>query len=744
VATGDIGLVRELIELQAPARRAPLEDRRRQYDRAEKTFGKEVPPGERIDAGGCAAEWVLAQEDPAQPVVIYIHGGGYSLGSTRSHRHLAASIGLASSSAVLSLDYRRAPEAQFPAAVDDTVAATRWLLERAEAAVILAGDSAGGGLVLAAMIALRDADLPLPGAGVCLSPWADLTCRADAYTRLVDRDPLLNADDLKRMAADYLGATDSRHRLASPALAKLTGLPPLLIQAGSEEILLDGARSLAQKAQAEGVDVTLQEWPGMIHVWQWYFPVLAEGREAIAAIGSFVRRQATRKPIDDRLRNGVVTRTAAASLTQEAHMLVAPWTAGRGHLSWVYQLNGRLDAQALTRAVDDVVHRHEILRVRLQPSVGHMQQILTPYRPGTLDRVDLSHLDKRKGLDAAIEDVRRIYQSLSPAKDPRFRATLYSIDRKTSVLAMFVAEALVDSDSGSLLSAEITRAYAEHVGVQAPAHLPQGSSTSYLDYIAAHPPEAATMNRDYEHWATQALDAPPLPDWLDVALGAGGAGSHCAFQLAPAEWDMFAAHARRLRVTPYVLALTCLQIALARTSGLDRFLVHSIVSRRDEPAKGVIGNFQSLTRINLCAVAAVDLHSASAATATAVAEAVEHSAFPAPLADAGALMSQQLWDPLPGIRFYMFTSHEGPTFDGVRRRRFRLHSGGCAPLSVSCIFGHAGRQDFVLTSAGASQICLDQLTGVFREVIDGAISAPSAQHTLWPPGAGSMRSSHPA
>lgn len=294
MTSGDIELVRELIALQAPLRAMPLVDRRWQYDYADIAMGGDVPPGEIVDAEGCVAEWVLARHSLEQPVVLYLHGGGYSLGSSRSHRHLAAAIGRAAGAAVLSVDYRRAPEFAFPAAVDDTVAATGWLLERTNAQVVLAGDSAGGGLVVASMIALRDAGLSLPVAGVCLSPWVDLTCTSDAHIRLAERDPLLSSDELKRMADAYLRDADPRQPLASPALAELSGLPPLLIQVGTEEILLDDARTLAGAARAAGVEVTLQEWPEMIHAWHWYFPVLDEDGEqsSPSASSSDVMREA--------------------------------------------------------------------------------------------------------------------------------------------------------------------------------------------------------------------------------------------------------------------------------------------------------------------------------------------------------------------------------------------------------------------------------------------------------------------
>ncbi|HSZ05774.1 MAG TPA: alpha/beta hydrolase fold domain-containing protein [Solirubrobacteraceae bacterium] len=721
MSSADIGLVRELIELQAPMRAAPLAERRLQYDRAEQAFGGDGKPGEIVDAGGCPAEWVRAQRGSTRPIVLYIHGGGYSLGSTRSHRHLAASIGYAADAAVLSLDYRRAPESPFPAAIEDATAATRWLLTHTDAPVILAGDSAGGGLVVATMIALRDAGLPLPAAGVCLSPWLDLTCTADAHTRLADRDPLLSRAELKRMADAYLCDADAQQPLASPAFAELAGLPPLLIQVGAEEILLDDARTLAGSARAEGVEVTLEEWPDMIHVWHWYFPVLAEGRQAITAIAAFIRRHAAGQPLRDA---STASRATPATLVQEAHLLIAPSTAGRGYLSWVYQLNGRLDTHALTRAVDDVVRRHEILRVRFAREDGQLCQTVTPFTEGTLTLVDLSGYTKRQGLQVAIADVETVYSSLSPARDPRFRATLYTLDGKTSVLAMLVAEALVDSDSGSLLTADISRAYAQHAESPLPADPPAASEVSYLDYVASHPPDPGAVARGHEHWVRQARNAIPVTGWPVTACDGDAGGSRIAFDLTPPEWARVASRAHSLGTTEYVLVLTCLQVALAHVAHITRFLAHTIVSHRGEAAEGIIGNFHSPARVDLQFDVAADLRSATARTGAAVAEAIEHSVFPAPLAGRSASTTPRCLEGLPEIRFYMFASHDGPVFAGIRRRRFRLHGLPPAPLSVSCIHGPAGRQDFAFSSTTAPETLLRVLAADVRTVITAVVEKP--------------------
>jgi phosphinothricin tripeptide acetyl hydrolase len=727
VRCGGIGLVRELIELQRPLQQAPLAERRAQYERAERTFGKHLTQGERIDASGCPAEWVLPRRQGTQPIVVYVHGGGYSLGSSASHRHLSAEIGRVAEAAVLSLDYRCAPECQFPAAVDDVVAATNWLLERVDAPVFLAGDSAGGGLVVSAMVALREAGRRMPTAGICMSPWVDLSCNSQAYTRLADRDPLLSAAELRRLAAAYLGDCDSGHPLASPLYAKLGGLPPLLIQVGSEELLLDDARALAGKARSEGVQVTLREWEGMIHAWQWYFPVLGEAQDAIAEIEAFICAKSSRPRWAPSHMGSDARRTVPASLIQEAHLLIAPWTAGRGFLSWIYQLNGPLDAHALSRAIDDVVRRHEILRVRFEPCNGGVQQVVTPFRAGVLEHVDLSGYAKQRALEMAVEQAGRQCASLSPVDDAPLRVTLYSVARKTSVLAMFVAEALVDTDSGSLLCSEISRAYAKHAGLPAPVALPQTSGISYLDHPASDAPDPETTARDQKHWVAQALSMPPNPpSWIAPSCRCGhdeparDGGSTCSFHLTPPEWTSVVSAAQMIATTPFVVVLTCLQIAVAETTGVDRMLVHTVVSRRDRTARGIIGNFHSLTRIVMRLDNEAPFDSAVRGTASAVAEAIEHSALPAPMAGSQLRRSGCSESPLPSVRFYMFANRHGPVFAGVRRRRFRLHGAADASLSVSCIHGPKEGQDFVLSSATGSQEQLELLAMLLYEAIKAA------------------------
>lgn len=247
-----------------------------------------------VHAGGVPAEWVVAPGADPQRVVLYLHGGGYVIGSLATHRGLAGRLSRAAAARVLLLAYRLAPEHPFPAAVEDATAAYRWLLAAGinPARMAIAGDSAGGGLTVATLVALRDAGAPLPAAGVCLSPWTDLEGTGASVTTKAHVDPLVQQDRLLQLATWYLGGANPRTPLAAPLYADLQGLPPLLVQVGTAEILLDDATRLADRAKAAGVKVTLEAWEDMIHVWQLFAPMLQEGQRAIDGIGAFVRKHA--------------------------------------------------------------------------------------------------------------------------------------------------------------------------------------------------------------------------------------------------------------------------------------------------------------------------------------------------------------------------------------------------------------------------------------------------------------------
>jgi len=295
MADRGIDVVRAHLAKLPPSDSLTTAARRAQYERAEKVFP--TPPDvkvERVNAPAAPAEWLRPPSAEPGRVVLYLHGGGYVIGSPRSHRHLAAAIAGAAGASALLLDYRLAPEHPCPAAVEDATAAYRWLLDQAIAPerIVIAGDSAGGGLTVAALLALREARVPLPAAGVCISPWVDLTCGGASYATKADADPIVRRAGVEQMAQAYLGAIPPRTPLASPLFADLRGLPPLLIHVGTDEVLLDDAVQLAERARAAGVDASLEVYERMIHVWHWFLPMLDEAQTAVDAIGRFVRSRA--------------------------------------------------------------------------------------------------------------------------------------------------------------------------------------------------------------------------------------------------------------------------------------------------------------------------------------------------------------------------------------------------------------------------------------------------------------------
>lgn len=245
---------------------------------------------EAVSVSGIPSEWVSAPGATADRAILYFHGGGYVIGSLNTHRRLAYDMSAAAGCRVLLVDYRLAPEHRYPAAVDDGVAAYEWLLAQGIAAgkIAISGDSAGGGLTMATLVALRDKGLPMPACAVPISPWVDLEVTGESMTRLHDADPMVKQPGIGRMARVYLGDADPRSPTASPMLADLTGLPPLLIQVGTRETLLDDSRRLHNAALAAGVQSSLEENGGMIHVWHLFAPMLSEGREAIGRAGAFI------------------------------------------------------------------------------------------------------------------------------------------------------------------------------------------------------------------------------------------------------------------------------------------------------------------------------------------------------------------------------------------------------------------------------------------------------------------------
>jgi monoterpene epsilon-lactone hydrolase len=246
---------------------------------------------EKVDAGGVPSEWVMAPGCDSGRAILYLHGGGYAIGSLNTHRRLAYDISAASSAKVLLIDYRLAPEHPFPAAVDDAAAAWRWLLQQGFAPnrLAIAGDSAGGGLTIATLVNLRDKKLGLPACAVAISPWVDLEGVGNSMTTRSAQDPMVQKDGLLWMAKMYLNGKDSRTPLAAPLHADLKGLPPTLVQVGTAETLLDDAIRIAEKMHAAGVDARLAIWPNQLHVFPLFAPILSEGRDGCIEIGNFIR-----------------------------------------------------------------------------------------------------------------------------------------------------------------------------------------------------------------------------------------------------------------------------------------------------------------------------------------------------------------------------------------------------------------------------------------------------------------------
>lgn len=248
---------------------------------------------EDVDAGGVKAQWVGAPGVvDAQRAILYFHGGGFQVGSLVSHRELMSGLSAAAQCRVLGVDYRLAPEHRYPAALDDALAAYRWLKDQGFAPdhIALAGDSAGGGLALSLLLRLRDAGQALPAAAVLMSAWTDLTASGASYGTRAATDPIHQRPMILAMARNYLGKEGNpSDPLVSPLFADLKGLPPLLAQVGDRETVLDDSRDFVARAKEAGVDATLQVWDHMIHVFQQFPAQLPEARAAIDDMGRFVR-----------------------------------------------------------------------------------------------------------------------------------------------------------------------------------------------------------------------------------------------------------------------------------------------------------------------------------------------------------------------------------------------------------------------------------------------------------------------
>ena len=247
---------------------------------------------EQVGVGGITAEWVSAPGASENKAVLYLHGGGYIIGSTRTHRVPMYHLSKASGARILVLNFRLAPEHPFPAAVEDSVTAYRWLLAQGISPknIVIGGDSAGGGLTLATLVALRYMGDPLPAAGISHSGWTDLANTGETFVTKAEEDPIIDKEMVENMAAAYLGDRSRTIPLASPYYADLRGLPPLLMQVGGAEVLLDDSIRTAERAKEAGVDVTFKLWEGMPHVWQVFASFLPEAKQSLEECGEFIKK----------------------------------------------------------------------------------------------------------------------------------------------------------------------------------------------------------------------------------------------------------------------------------------------------------------------------------------------------------------------------------------------------------------------------------------------------------------------
>lgn len=266
-------------------------------------FGVDVVAAQvaRVAIGTLAGEWVIAPDaEASRATVLYFHGGGFQVGSVHSHRELMAGISAATGCRVLGIDYRLAPEHRYPAALEDAAAAYDWLLAQgvSPGEIVFAGDSAGGNVVLAALLQLRDAGRPLPAGAVLMSAWTDMSASGDSYATRAASDPIHQRPMILAMARNYLGPDgDACHPWVSPLFADLHGLPPLLIQVGDRETVLSDSVAFAEKARAAGVPVQLEVWDRMIHVFQQFPEALPEALDARRSIGAFVRALLPQTPL---------------------------------------------------------------------------------------------------------------------------------------------------------------------------------------------------------------------------------------------------------------------------------------------------------------------------------------------------------------------------------------------------------------------------------------------------------------
>jgi len=282
------------LQKQTLAEHRAFAERGKQFIRVPKDVTIQV-----VNMDGIHAEWIIPKNILDDKVIVHLHGGGYVTGGIHSHKMMCILLAKTLGMKVLLPEYRLAPEHPFPAALEDCVKVYRWMLAHDHAAsnIILSGDSAGGGLCIATGIQLRSEKAPLPFALICMSPWVDLSNRGRSHESNRSFEIVLTTETLKEWALHYTSEENLSDPLVSPVYADLHGLPPMLIQVSDNEILLDDSIMLAEKAKADGVDVTLNVWNDLWHAWQSLGDLIPESREAFEEIGSFIKKQSKREKI---------------------------------------------------------------------------------------------------------------------------------------------------------------------------------------------------------------------------------------------------------------------------------------------------------------------------------------------------------------------------------------------------------------------------------------------------------------
>jgi hypothetical protein len=382
----------------------------------------------------------------------------------------------------------------------------------------------------------------------------------------------------------------------------------------------------------------------------------------------------------------------------------------REFMSWVYQLNGKLDVEALAGALDDVVSANTVLRVRFVTQEGELIQEVLPFRPGVLAIVDLDGRTKADGLAAALRGVEATYRDLSPLAEPALSATLYLVAPKTNVLSIFVAEALVDGESATLVAAELSRAYARRAGKPIP-ELPHPSTTSYLAHVRDNPVSPAAVEKALDYWLSLESVPTAAGSWPGVP---DGPGYTRFFNVEEQMWQELMHTFPALETMPFVVLSTWTAQALSDVAQARRFLLTSAVSNRSRPsAKDTIGNFVGPMRM----IVDVDPEDTFAVTSARLVQSLRRalvaSVVPGPLATRLCHPEGPFVPLVPTVSCFYFAEREAPDFVGVRQRRFRLNGGGDV-LRVNCTPDEKGGRNFFFLTNSASRQQLNEFVATFR------------------------------